>query len=76
MKGSHIVRMSKLGLVLAPMVTLKVLVNLRLGQNVPFSRITNLYFLNFSQKCHPGAFFGQVGADHGSSVVPEGPDQL
>ena len=41
LKGSHIVRMSKSGLVLAPMVTLKVLVNIRLGQNVPFSSITN-----------------------------------
>ena len=44
MKGSPIVRMSKSGLVLAPMVTLKVLVNIRLGQNVPFSSITNLLF--------------------------------
>ena len=55
LKGSPCVRMSKSGLVLAPMVTLKVLVNIRLGQNVPFSSITNLNFLNFSQKCHPGA---------------------
>ena len=47
MKGSPIVRMSKSGLVLAPKVTLKVLVDIGLGQNVPFSSITNLYFLNF-----------------------------
>ena len=79
LKGSHIVRMSKSGLVLAPMVTLKVLVNIRLGQNVPFISIINLYFLNFSQKCHPGlpgGQDGQVGAGHGSHLVPEGPDQL
>ena len=79
MKGSHIVRMSKSGLVLAPMVTLKVLVNLRLSQNVPFSSITNLYFLNFSQSVIyglPDGQDGQVGAGHGSHIVPEGPDQL
>ena len=52
LKGSHIVKKSKLGLVLPPTVTLKVLVNIRLGQKVPFSCITNLNFLNFSQKRH------------------------
>ena len=31
------VRMSKSELALAPMLTLKVLVNIRLGQNVPFN---------------------------------------
>ena len=79
MKGSPIVRMSKSGLVLAPMVTLKVLVNIRLGQNVPFSGITNLCYLNFSQSAIqglPDGQDGQVGAGHGSRVVPEGPDQL
>ena len=39
LKGSHIVRVSKPGLVLAPMLTLKVLVNLRLSQNVPLSSV-------------------------------------
>ena len=41
------IRMSKLGLVLAPKSTVTVLVNIRLGQNFPFISITNLYFLNF-----------------------------
>ena len=49
-KASQMVRMSKSELALAPTLTLKVLVNIRLGQNVPFSSITNLYFLNLSQK--------------------------
>ena len=50
------VRMSKLELALAPTLTLMVLVNIRLGQNVPIGIITNLYFLNFSQKCFGSDF--------------------
>ena len=71
--GSHIVRMSKSGLVLAPMVTLKVLVNIRLGQNVPFSSITNLYFLNFSQKCHTGTSRWSGRPDWGWPWLPGRP---
>ena len=54
-KASPMVMMSRSELALAPMLTLKVLVNIRLGQNVPFNSITNFYFLNCFQKCHPGA---------------------
>ena len=53
-KASQMVMMSKSELALAPTLTLKVLVNTRLGQNVPFNSITNFYILNFPQKCHPG----------------------
>ena len=73
LKGSNIVRMFKSDLVLAPMVTLKVLVNIRLGQNVPFSSITNLYFLKFSLSAFqgvPGGHDVQVGAGPGSHVDP------
>ena len=78
-KGSHIFRMSKSGLVLAPMVTLKVLVNIRSGQNVPFGSTTKLYFQDFPKSAIqglPDGHDGQVVAGHGSHVVPEGPDHL
>ena len=54
-KASQMVMMSKSEVALAPTLTLKVQVNIRLGQNVPFYSITNFFFLNCFQKCHPGA---------------------
>ena len=48
-KVSQIVMMSKSELELAPSLTLKVLVKIRLSQDVPFNSITNLYFLNCSK---------------------------
>ena len=54
-KASPMVMMSRSELALAPMLTLKVLVNIRLGQNGPFNSITNFYFLHCFQKCHQGA---------------------
>ena len=58
------------------MVTLKVLVYIRLGQNVPFSSITKYFpktFLKSAIQGLPDGQDGQVGAGHGSHVVPEGP---
>ena len=40
-KASQMVMMSKSELALAPTLTLKVLVKIRLGQNLPFNSITN-----------------------------------
>ena len=54
-RGFQMVSIAKFGLVTAPTFTLKVLVKLRLCQNVPFFGMNNLYFLKFSQKCCPGA---------------------
>ena len=51
-KASQMAIVSTWELALAPMLTLKVLVNIRLGQIVLFNSITNFYFLNCFQKCH------------------------
>ena len=56
--------------VLAPMVTLKVLINIRLSQNVPLSSLTTLCFLNFSQKCCPGASRWSVWPSWGWPWLP------
>ena len=72
------VMMSMSELALPPTLTLKVLVKIRLGQNLPFNSITNFYssVLKSAIQGLPDGQDGQVGADHGSHVVPEGPDQL
>ena len=59
------VQMLKLGMALAPMLTLKVLFE-RISKTLPKSDIQGL----------PYGYYGKVGAGHGSHVVPEGPDQL
>ena len=70
------VMMSQSELALVPTLTLKILINVKLGKNVPFSYPTRFYFLIFAQTCHPGGPDGHAGAGHGSHVGPEGPDQL
>ena len=78
-KASQMVMMSQSELALVPTLTLKVVVKIRLGQNLPFNSITNFYsytVLKSAIQGLPDGQDGQVGAGHGSHVVPEGPDQL
>jgi len=69
------VRVFKLGLALAPSLTMKVLIRIRVREIMALRSKPNFYFLNFFQKCHsglPDGEDGQVEADHGSLIGPEG----
>ena len=73
------VSMAKLGLAASPTFALKVLIKIRLCQNVPFSGMNNFYFQTFLKSAIQGlqdGQDGQVGAGTSSHVGPEGPDQL
>ena len=60
--------MARLELAAAPIFNLKVLINIRLCQNVPFSNLNSLYLVNYSRKWCPGAYCGP-------HIDPEGPSQ-
>lgn len=73
------VKMSKLGLALAPMLTLKVLINIRFHNNIPFRSINNFFYKTFLKSTIqglPDGQDGQVEACHGSRFIPEGPDKF